>query len=243
MARMIETMRRLHPRGAAARGICVDAEGATFGPACILVRPTAQGYRCVAPEEARAIQAIALPISSDPDWLFDQCRRIRDALQKGEIALAQIYGLQIPIGELDDAQLERLASTAALIKANFNPDQPRIPRDEPEAGRWVYVPGYAKPRTGDGRSDAADRDDNGSPGDEDAGGEGSGAAPDRENESDDAAGGNGRGRAPGGQAGNIPEVIPAAYQGYYHDEVVELLRRATIAGGGTAITLVPLTAI
>ena len=105
------------------------------------------------------------------------------------------------------------------------------------------MPGYAKPRTGDGRSDAADRDGNGSAGDEDAGGEGSGAAADRENESGDAAGGNGRGRAPGGQAGDIPEVIPAAYQGYYHDEVVELLRRATIAGGGTAITLVPLTAI
>src|SRR5215471_11721902 len=40
-----------------------------------------------------------------------------------------------------------------------------------------------------------------------------------------------------------PLLIPAAYQGYYHDQVVELLRLLTVQGGGAAITHVPLTSI
>jgi hypothetical protein len=40
-----------------------------------------------------------------------------------------------------------------------------------------------------------------------------------------------------------PNVIPAAYQGHYHDEVVEGFRNYLIAKGGKVITAVPLTAI
>jgi hypothetical protein len=67
---MFETMRRLHERGSAGEGIRVDAEGATLGPDCVLVRRIADGFRCAAPHEAQAIQALALPPSDDPDWLF-----------------------------------------------------------------------------------------------------------------------------------------------------------------------------
>jgi hypothetical protein len=35
----------------------------------------------------------------------------------------------------------------APAKANFDPNQPRIPKGEPGAGQWSYEPGYAKPRT------------------------------------------------------------------------------------------------
>jgi hypothetical protein len=56
---------------------------------------------------------------------------------KGETALAQIYGLRIPIGELDDAVLARLRVLAPLLKAGFNPDEPRIPKGEPGAGQWT----------------------------------------------------------------------------------------------------------
>jgi len=41
---MPEIMRRLHPRGAACRGICVDADGAMLGPECVLVERTATGF-------------------------------------------------------------------------------------------------------------------------------------------------------------------------------------------------------
>ena len=46
--------------------------------------------------------------------------------------LAQFYAMAIPVVELDHRQLTKLASTARLIKANFNPDQPRD-----ALGRWT----------------------------------------------------------------------------------------------------------
>src|SRR5260370_1737360 len=53
------------------------------------------------------------------------------ALADQNIALAQIYGMGIPIPELDGRQLAKLASIAQFIKANFNPEQARDTH-----GRW-----------------------------------------------------------------------------------------------------------
>ena len=167
---MIEALRRLHPRGPISRGIAVDAEGAMFGPDCALVRRTPQGFRCVSRSEARAIQAAVLGIEGDPDWLFEQCRHIAASLARGETALAQIYGLRVPIGELDDGTLRQLAALGRLLKANFNPDEPRIPKGEPGAGQWTDG--------GDGGADEGGVGDDaggdaGSGGDSGAGSEGS----------------------------------------------------------------------
>jgi len=129
---MFETMRRLYPRGAASRGVVVDAEGAMLGPDCILVSRTPDGHRCIAPDEGRAIQAMVFGQGYDPDWLFEQSRRIAQALDRGETALAQIYGLRIPIGELDGVVLRRLAVASPIAKANFNPNEPRDWH-----GRWT----------------------------------------------------------------------------------------------------------
>ena len=148
---MLATTRRLHPRGRESRGIVVDADGAMLGPDCVLVRRTPAGFRCVVPSEARAIQAAVLGPRHDPDWLFEQSRRIARALVAGETALAQIYGLRIPVGELDDAAFHKLAAVARLIKAGFDPNEPRIPQGEPGAGQWTYEPGYAKPQAGHGQ--------------------------------------------------------------------------------------------
>lgn len=60
-----------------------------------------------------------------------QCQRIADALAKGEVALAQIYGLHIPVSELSDRQLRCVA------KADLNPDEPRIPKGNPRGGEWT----------------------------------------------------------------------------------------------------------
>jgi hypothetical protein len=38
----------------------VDADGAALGPDCVLVHRTPQGFHCISPGEARAIQAAAL---------------------------------------------------------------------------------------------------------------------------------------------------------------------------------------
>ena len=54
-------------------------------------------------------------------------------LLSGNLALAQIYALSIPVIELDAKQLQNLATIARLVKANFNPDQTRDAR-----GRWTH---------------------------------------------------------------------------------------------------------
>jgi hypothetical protein len=142
---MLPAMRRLWPRGPGNCGVCVDAAGAMLGPDCPLVRRTAAGFCSLGLAEAWAFQAVALPPGHAEDWLFEQSRRIADALSRGEVALAQIYGLYIPVGELDAAALHRLATAARLLKANFDPDEPRIPKGEPGAGQWTYEEGYAQP--------------------------------------------------------------------------------------------------
>jgi hypothetical protein len=133
---MFEHMRQLHRRGAANRGICVDADGATLGPECILVHRSAKGYRGIGRDEAEVLQQVVLDDDREPDWLFQQSRRIANALDEGEIALAQIYGLYIPIGELNDRQLEHLAAIR-LAKAGFNLDEPRLPKGDPHGGEWT----------------------------------------------------------------------------------------------------------
>jgi hypothetical protein len=130
---MLDTMRQLYPRGPVNRGICVDPDGATLGPDCVLVRRTRSGFRPIERGDASMLQKCALGADRDQDWLFRQCQRIADALNRGEIALAQIHGLYIPIGELDDRQLRRLA-TIRFAKAGFNPDESRLPKGDPHGG-------------------------------------------------------------------------------------------------------------
>ena len=142
---MSENMRRLHPRGATNRGICVDANGAMLGPDCILVHRTAQGFRCVDRGEAAALQDALLAEGLESDWLFGQCRRIAKALDAGETALAQIFGLRIPVDDLDRGKLKRLATAAPFIRANFNPDEPRVPAGQAGGGEWTAGSGAAEP--------------------------------------------------------------------------------------------------
>lgn len=134
---MDDIIRRLHSRGPANPGIVVDAEGAMLGPDCVLVRRTAQGYRCIDRDEAVALQKCLSADPSNANWLFGQCRRIAKALDRHDVPLAQILGLYMPVGELDAERLERLAIAAPFIKANFNPDEARIPAGQPGGGEWT----------------------------------------------------------------------------------------------------------
>jgi hypothetical protein len=85
------------------------------------------------PSDASALQKCVLDSHQDRDWLHRQCQRIAQALDNGELALAQIYGLHIPIAELDDRQLTKIS----LVKAGYDPDEPRIPEGQPHAGEWT----------------------------------------------------------------------------------------------------------
>jgi hypothetical protein len=143
---MLDNMRRLHPRGAASRGICVDADGAMLGPDCVLVQRTSHGYRRTERSAAAVLQKVVLRVDQEGDWLFRQAGRIADALDKGEVALAQIYGLRISINELDPQQLAKLSATARLTKTGYNPDEPRLPKGDRHGGEWT---------TGGGGSEAS----------------------------------------------------------------------------------------
>jgi hypothetical protein len=176
---MLEQMRRLHPRGAANRGICVDADGAMLGPNNVLVQRTARGYRGIEREDAASLQRIILGDYREPDWLFSQSRRIAKALDAGEIALAQIYGLHIPINELNDRQLSRL-SARRFAKTGFNLDEPRVPRGDPRGGEWTTDgdggEGAAPPDSSAFDVLAVDADDGGG-GDDEGGNDASSAGP------------------------------------------------------------------
>ena len=130
---MVCEMWRLYPRGAANRGICVDNDRAMLGPDWVLVHRTSSRYQVIGRSEAAALQKCVFGVGRDPDYLFRQCHRIADALGKGEIVLAQIHGLYVSFNGLDDCELRRLA----LIKAGYNPDEPRIPAGDSHGGEWT----------------------------------------------------------------------------------------------------------
>ncbi|HTV90574.1 MAG TPA: hypothetical protein VME41_16270 [Stellaceae bacterium] len=130
-------MRRLHARGLANHGIAVDADGAVLGPDCVLVRRATNGYRSLGRDDAAAMQAVVFGGSREADWLFERCRSIAAALQRREVAFAQILGLHILSGDLSDAQLRCLSRAGSLMKWNFDPDEPRIPTGNPDGGEWT----------------------------------------------------------------------------------------------------------
>jgi hypothetical protein len=130
-------IRRLYDRGRENPGIAVDAEGVMLGPDCALVRRTPEGYRCIDNEDAAALQDCLSGDRRDSDWLFRQCRRIAKALDNNDVALAQILGIYLPVNELDAEQLIRLSLAAPMIKASYNPDEPRVPAGNPGGGQWT----------------------------------------------------------------------------------------------------------
>lgn len=109
-----------------------------LGPDCVLVRRMSGGSYCGLERSAASVlQKAVFDNDREPDWLFKQTNRIANALDKGEIALAQIYGLYIQIGELDERQLAKLSVAARLTKSGYNPDEPRIPKGDPHGGEWT----------------------------------------------------------------------------------------------------------
>jgi len=149
---MFKMLHRLHPRGPTSRGFAVDEMGATLGPNCVLVRRTSKGFRCATPAEAAAIQDFVFGTARRPDWLFGQCCRIAKALGDGQIALAQIYGVQTSPPELGEDDLATLAKAAPFIKANFDPDEPRDWH-----GRWSTDGDAADTQVAESRSERKSR--------------------------------------------------------------------------------------
>jgi hypothetical protein len=118
-------MRRLYERGPGCRGLAVDREGVALGPRVMLVQCVDHRYRGVGAAEmmklTRAVFGADARLKRLPAVLADIAR----ALERGDLVKAQLLALTIPIGALDDGQLARLAAVADLMKAGFDPNQPR----------------------------------------------------------------------------------------------------------------------
>lgn len=125
-------MRRLHERGPNCRELAADAEGVMLGPDCVLVRRTRVGYRCAEPGHLALLTRAVLDEDGRLRRLPIVLDSIATALDRGDLVKAQLLGLEIPLGALDDRGLRRLGGVAELIKAGFDPDQPRD-----EHGRWT----------------------------------------------------------------------------------------------------------
>jgi hypothetical protein len=124
-------MRRLHERGPRSRGLVVDRDGVALGPSMTLLCSRGMGYECVDPHSLVRVARIAFGADAQLGKLSRLLGAIARALEAGDLPRAQLLGLEIPIVELDDAQLAKLAAAANLIKAGFDPSQSRD-----EGGRW-----------------------------------------------------------------------------------------------------------
>ena len=148
---MQSNLRRLHQRGERSRGLVVDHQGAMLGPNCVLVRRTATGFRCVDRSEADAIQKVAFR-DRRTGWLFDVGCRVANALNAGNVALAQICGVHaVSPTDLDDEQLAKL-SKAPITKSGYNPDEPRDWH-----GRWTTGGDTADTQIAETRSERKNR--------------------------------------------------------------------------------------
>ena len=124
--------RRLDERGTDSQGLVVDEAGVSLGPDFPLIRKTSRGYETVTLEELSCLREVVSLGANDTQRLTRHLESIAKALTAGDLAKARILGLYFPINRLTRDQSERLEKASALVKGNFNPDEPRD-----ERGRWT----------------------------------------------------------------------------------------------------------
>jgi hypothetical protein len=137
---MFAEMRRLHERGPGCRGLVVDTDGVMLGPDCVLVRRTARGFEAADSQQLAALTKSVFAEDARLRRLPQVLAGVVTALEAGDLVKAQLLGLALRLGKLDDAQLHRLSRPVDLAKdeASFDPNQPRD-----ERGRWTTEGGQA----------------------------------------------------------------------------------------------------
>jgi hypothetical protein len=113
-------------------GAIVDVDTGILRPGrLLLLSGTSGGYVALALGAGRLFRFAFLD-NAEPHPFFDACRRIEAALDDNDLAKARRLGLPSALPPMDDRDLRRLAIAELLIKAGFNPDEPRD-----ERGRWT----------------------------------------------------------------------------------------------------------
>lgn len=125
-----EQERRLYDRGAGSQGLVVDPDGVRLGPDCPLVERTRTGFQAIGLPMAKRLLRDVFAYEDDPRPFVALCRSIGKALDGGDLLRAQLLGLQMPIGKLQRGHFARLGRFAPMVKAGFDPDQPRAANGE-----------------------------------------------------------------------------------------------------------------
>lgn len=125
-------MYKLADRRAAVGGIYCGAHGVWLGPAQLIRRNGDGRYQVRAAAEIEALLAAAYAAPPEAGGCIAGLQRIAKHLGDSNVALAMIAAVQLRFGEIAEERIERLARADTLLKANFNPDEPRD-----DHGRWT----------------------------------------------------------------------------------------------------------
>jgi hypothetical protein len=127
-----------HDRDRKWPSLVIDTTGQQVAPNRIWVRRSPVGYVCVALGESAKLAQLALENTGGNDPLATACRRLDRALAREGRVKAERLGLNIPFDAIEEAPLRRLAIASALLKAGFDPSEPRD-----DHGDWTIGGGGA----------------------------------------------------------------------------------------------------
>jgi hypothetical protein len=121
-------------------GLAFGEGGLCLGEAPLLAaRAWSNGGLTLAPRPAAEVAALLGAAYGDE---FEAERRlsglavVAEALNRGNPCKAVIAALHLRLPDLDDAARRRLARAERLLKAGFDPRQPRVPAGHREGGQW-----------------------------------------------------------------------------------------------------------
>jgi len=125
------------------RRIYCNHDGVFIGPDCALIRAEAdcagrKRYTLRPRSEIAHLLDAGYGFHFALDGLMRSLEMIAKALDDGDAALAQIGTLQLRLPDLSEGAVNRMAAADRLLKAGYNPAEPRDWH-----GRWTTVEGSA----------------------------------------------------------------------------------------------------
>jgi len=110
----------------------ISTESASLRPGRIFVALTPAAIVCIGFADTERAMRLAFEDEGPTNPFRDACRRIEDAVARGGHLAARQLGLEVPFDAIDEPSLLRLSAAVRLLKAGFDPDQPRD-----ADGRWT----------------------------------------------------------------------------------------------------------
>jgi hypothetical protein len=125
-------MFKLTRQRAANCGVDCGEDGLYLGSAALIERDEHRSYRIRTAAEIEALLAAAYETPPDLAGCLAGLDNVSADLLAGHVALAQIRALQLRLFEIPEDRLDLLARADRLLKANFDPAEPRD-----RQGRWT----------------------------------------------------------------------------------------------------------